>query len=152
MVKPEILHDEVDSKFLPIFWNYLWFPLQSGTTMGMVIHDHPLMSRFPHDGKSNWQWYHLVDKTPAIGLDSVPQIKPIVEVVDNFNRAKKLAYAFEVRIGKGKLFVSSFRLHEKYDIKRPESAYLLQQTIQYLRSDHFNPEVQLSVGGDSRIV
>jgi beta-galactosidase len=146
MVKPGIMHDEVESKFLPIFWNYLWFPLQSGTTMGMVIHDHPLMSRFPHDGKSNWQWYHLVDKTPAIGLDSVPQVKPIVEVIDNFNRAKKLAYAFEVRIGKGKLFVSSFRLHEKYDIKRPESAYLLQQTIQYLRSDQFNPDVRLSVG------
>jgi beta-galactosidase len=146
MVKPEILHDEVHSKFLPIFWNYLWFPLQSGTTMGMVIHDHPLMSQFPHDGKSNWQWYHLVDKTPAIGLDSVPQVKPIVEVVDNFNRAKKLAYAFEVKVGKGKLFVSSFRLHEKYDIKRPESAHMLHQTIQYLRSEQFNPEVQLSVG------
>lgn len=146
MVKPGILHDEVDTKFLPIFWNYLWFPLQSGTTMGTIVHDHPLMSRFPHDGKSNWQWYHLVDKTSAIGLDSVPQIKPIVEVIDNFNRAKKLAYAFEARIGKGKLFVSSFRLQEKYDIKRPESAYLLQQTIQYLMSEEFDPTARLSVG------
>lgn len=146
MAKPGRLHDEVETKFLPIFWNYLWFPVQGGTTMGMVIHEHPLMSRFPHDGKSNWQWYHLVDGIPAIGLDALPRVRPIVEVVDNFNRAKKLAYAFEVRVGKGKLFVSSFRLSEGYDSKRPEAAHLFQQTVQYLRSEQFNPEVRLSVG------
>lgn len=146
MAKTDNMHDYVDSKFLPIFWNYLWFPLQSGTTMGMVVHDHPLTSRFPHDGKSNWQWYHLVDKTPAVCLDSVPQIKPIVEVIDNFNRGKKLAYAFEVKIGKGKLFVSTLRLNERYDIKRPETAYLFQQIVQYLRSEQFDPAARVSVG------
>jgi beta-galactosidase len=146
MVKPGRLHDEVDSKFLPIFWNYLWFPGQEGTTMGMVVHGHPLTSRFPHEGTSNWQWYHLVDRTPAIGLDSVPQIKPIVEVMDNFNRGKKLAYAFEAQIGKGKLYVSTFRLSEGYDIKRPESAYMLQQTVDYLMSGDFNPSARLSIG------
>jgi beta-galactosidase len=146
MAKADNMHDYVNSKFLPIFWNYMWFPLQSGTTMGMVVHDHPLMSRFPHDGKSDWQWYHLVDKTPAICLDSVPQIKPVVEVIDNFNRGKKLAYAFEVKIGQGKLFVSTLRLNERYDIKRPESAYLFQQIVHYLRSDQFDPDARVSVG------
>ncbi|CAG7600576.1 Beta-galactosidase [Paenibacillus solanacearum] len=146
MARADNMHDYVNSKFLPIFWNYMWFPLQSGTTMGMVIHDHPLMSQFPHDGKSNWQWYHLVDKTPAICLDSVPQIQPVVEVIDNFNRGKKLAYAFEVKIGKGKLFVSSLRLNERYDIKRPETAYLFQHIVQYLRSSQFDPAVRVSVG------
>jgi beta-galactosidase len=146
MVKPGRLHDSVETKFLPIFWNYLWFPGQEGTTMGMVIHEHPLMKRFPHDGTSNWQWYHLVDKTPAVSLDSVPKVRPVVEVMDNFNRGKKLAYAFEAQVGKGKLFVSTFRLSEGYDIKRPESAYLFSQTLDYLLGGEFNPPVRLSIG------
>src|SRR5699024_6422638 len=105
------------------FWNYLWFPEQKGTTMGMIINNHPAFDQFPHFGHSDWQWYHLVDGATAISLDSLPSVTPIVEVIDNFNRAKRLAYAFETRVGKGKLFVSSFRFNDVNDLKRPETAF-----------------------------
>ncbi|WP_462409329.1 glycoside hydrolase family 2 protein [Neobacillus sp. Marseille-QA0830] len=136
--------DEVNTRFLPIFWNYLWFPAQIGTTMGMIIHDHPSLENFPHDGRSNWNWFHLVDRATAINLESVPQIKPIVEVIDNHNRGKHLAYSFEIKVGEGKLYVSTFNIVK--NLKRPEVESLFHETIHFLMSDEFNPSANVTVG------
>ncbi|RCW65869.1 glycoside hydrolase family 2 protein [Saliterribacillus persicus] len=137
-------YDEVKTRFLPIFWNYIWFPTQIGTTMGMIIHDHPSLSNFSHDGRSNWNWFHLVDQAVAINLENVPQVKPIVEVVDNHNRGKHLAYSFEMKIGAGKLYMTSFQLLNS--LKRPEAEVFLHESIHYLMSDDFNPEADVTVG------
>ncbi|HSS97955.1 MAG TPA: hypothetical protein VLK33_13035, partial [Terriglobales bacterium] len=79
-------------------------------------------------------------------LDAVPFIEPIVEVVDNFNRAKRLAYAFEAQIGAGKLFVSTWRLSAPNAAGRPEARFLLSEISRYLQSDAFAPTQKLSVG------
>jgi beta-galactosidase len=136
--------DEVKTRFLPIFWNYIWFPSQVGTTMGMIIHEHPSLNGYPHDGTSNRNWYHLVDSATAINLETVPQIKPIVEVIDNHNRGKHLSYCFEAKIGEGSLFVTSFTIMQ--NLKRPEVESLLHQNIQYLMSEEFSPTAHLTVG------
>lgn len=139
-------HDEIITRYLPIFWNYLWFPEQTGTTMGIVNRSHPVLKNFPNDGHSDWQWYHLIDHTIALGLDMIPKVQPIVESIDNFSRAKRLAYAFEVNIGKGKLFVSTFKFADTNIMKLPEARYLFFEIINYLNSDQFKPDVTLSVG------
>lgn len=112
--------------------------------MGMMIHEHPSLRGYPHDGRSNWNWFHLVDRACAINLDTVPQINPIVEVIDNHNRGKHLTYCFETNIGKGSLFVSSFNILQH--LKRPEVEALLHQNIHYLMSEEFCPTSKLSVG------
>ncbi|WP_042462348.1 glycoside hydrolase family 2 protein [Neobacillus dielmonensis] len=136
--------DEVKTRFLPIFWNYVWFPSQVGTTMGMIIHDHPSLKNYPHDGTSNWNWFYLVDRAVALNLDTVPQVEPIVEVIDNHNRGKHLTYSYEVNIGEGKLFVTSFNILPY--LKRPEAEALLHQYINYLMSEKFTPTSTLTVG------
>ncbi len=140
------LHDSVPTRYLPPFWSYLWFPDNVSNVMGMLIHEHPVLARFPHDNASDWQWYSLVNDTPAICLDSVPFIEPIVEVVDNFSRAKRLCYAFEARVGAGRLFVSTWRLTNSDILPLPEARFLLRETIGYLLGDQFAPAQQLSVG------
>lgn len=146
MAHSEDLYDEVTTRYIPPFWSFLWFPTQVGHTMGMKIEPHPALGRFPNDGFSNWQWYHLVDMTSAIALDTIPHVKPIIEVVDNFNRSKRLAYAFEARIGQGSLFVSTIRLTDAESRKRPETAFLTQEIIRYLLSGDFRPAEELTVG------
>lgn len=146
MAKENGQHDEVLTRYLPIFWNYLWFPEQVGTTMGMRIHPHPVFDDFPNDGHSDWGWYHLVDRTIAINLELTPNVKPIIEVIDNFNRAKRLAYVYEVNVGKGKLFVSTLNLTDRKMMKRPESHFLLFKIIEYLKSTKFQPSSTISVG------
>ncbi|MFS0880554.1 glycoside hydrolase family 2 protein [Metabacillus niabensis] len=146
MAQPNEAYDEVATKYLPIFWNYLWFSEQAGTTMGMIIHKHPSLKYFPHDRFTDWQWYHIVNNAVALNLDSLPNVKPIVEVIDNFNRAKRLAYAFEAKVGKGKLFVSTFNFLEKNMMKQPEVHTLYLELLNYLNSDEFNPSSCIKVG------
>lgn len=146
MPSAKALHGSVPTRYLPPFWSYLWFPDNVSNVMGMLIHDHPALTRFPHDGASDWQWYSLVNDAPAICLDSVPFVEPIVEVVDNFSRAKRLCYAFEAQVGAGRLFVSTWRLTDTTVMIRPEARYLLSETIRYLLGEAFKPDQKLSVG------
>jgi beta-galactosidase len=140
------LYGAVPTRYLPPFWSYLWFPDNVSHVMGMIIHDHPALQKFPHDGVSDWQWYTLVNDAPAICLDTVPFIAPIVEVVDNFSRAKRLCYCFEAQVGAGRLFVSTFRLADPAVLIRPEARFLLAEICDYLLSDRFAPTQKLSVG------
>jgi len=88
----------------------------------------------------------MVVGAPALCLDSVPQLPPIVEVIDNFNRAKRLAYAFEARVGRGRLFVSTWQLQSRDVIQRPEARFLFHEVLRYLRSAEFDPVAELTVG------
>lgn len=145
MPRSDQIYDYVRTRYLPPFWSYLHFPDNVSSVMGMIINDHSVLQDFPHDGFSNWQWYDLVNNAPAISLDAQPNLQPIVEVVDNFNRAKRLTYAFETQIGKGRLFVSTWQLSETSVIGRPEAAFLFHQVVDYLTSDSFVPTIYLSV-------
>jgi hypothetical protein len=140
------LYDYVPTRYLPPFWSYLHFPDNVSSVMGMIIPEHPALTGFPHDGVSDWQWYSLVNDSPAICLDSVPFVQPIVEVIDNFNRAKRLCYAFETRIGQGRLFVSTWRLYDRSVAGHPEARFLFHEIVQYLCSPAFDPAQKLSIG------
>ncbi|MBA3868522.1 MAG: hypothetical protein H0X30_05165 [Anaerolineae bacterium] len=140
------IYDQVQTRYIAPFWSYLHFPDSLSFVMGMIINKHPALADFPHDGLSDWQWYSLVNETPAIGLDSVPFIKPIVEVVDNFNRAKRLAYAFEAQVGAGRLLVSTWRLYDPIVNGRPEARYLMSSILRYLQSAEFAPTQRLTSG------
>lgn len=140
------LHDSVPTRYLPPFWSYLHFPDNVSSVMGMIVHDHPALAGFPHDSCSDWQWYNLVNDTPAICLDSIPFVEPVVEVIDNFNRAKRLCYAFEARVGRGSLFVSTWRLADPVVSGRPEARHLFDEVVHYLRGEAFAPTDEISVG------
>lgn len=146
MPAADYLFDHVQTRYVPPFWSYLWFADNVSTVMGTLIHAHPALGRFPHDGTSDWQWYSLFNDAPAICLDSVPHIQPIVEVVDNFNRAKRLCYAFEAQVGAGRLFVSTWRMKDPVVFQRPEGRYLFSEILSYIRSSAFAPTQRLSVG------
>ncbi|WP_123041400.1 glycoside hydrolase family 2 protein [Cohnella candidum] len=140
------IYDFVLTKYLPVFWNYLMFSEQAGGTMGTIIHGHPAIGDFPHDGKSDWHWYELFNGSPAISLDTAPGIDPIIEPIDNFNRAKRLAYAFEANVGEGQLLVTSLAFRDVDDLKKPAAAYLFRQLLNYARSGDFQPKGTLTLG------
>ncbi|MEC0125883.1 glycoside hydrolase family 2 [Paenibacillus pabuli] len=141
------LYDRVETKYLPVFWNYLMFATQPGATMGMHLQDSvPLLGSFPYDRASDWHWYHLVNGAPAICLDTLEGVQPLIEVIDHFHRGKRLAYVFEAKVGKGKLLVSSLPFTDTSLMKRPEAAYLFQEMVSYLLGEEFHPESSISVG------
>jgi hypothetical protein len=71
-------------------------------------------------------------------LDTMPPgYKPIVQVIDNCERAHKLAAIFEVKVGRGKLLVCSINLPALLD--KPEARQLFNSLLRYMESDHFDP-------------
>jgi hypothetical protein len=139
------LYSSVPTRFLPPFWSYLLFPDNVSNVMGTILHPHPSLSGFPHDGSSDWQLFHLVDGAPAICLDALPSVAPIVEVIDNPSRAKRLAYSFEARVGKGRLFVMTFRFNDRWIGSLPEARDMFRRNLDYLQGDGFSPDARLTV-------
>ncbi|HQU86559.1 MAG TPA: glycoside hydrolase family 2 TIM barrel-domain containing protein, partial [Pyrinomonadaceae bacterium] len=93
---------------VPVFWNRLMNPAW-GRMLGLwVDKQHAALSQFPTENFNDWQWTEIIKNARAINLDKLPKnIQPIVQPIDDWNRNYKLGMIFEVKVGKGKLLVSS---------------------------------------------
>lgn len=139
------LQDAVVSRFESLFWSYLWFTRQPNQTMGITVDPHPALGGFPHDGHSDWQWFHLVDGAAAVSLDHLPlTLRPIVGGIDNWNRGKRLGYLFEARVGRGRFLMTTLRLLEGYP-SHPEAVYLLDALLHYAIAPTSEPDVELTL-------
>ena len=133
----------VEGRFAPVFWSPVHFPDQPGT-MGIVCDpQQAALKNFPTDFYSNWQWWHLITSSKTMVLDSLPALTPIVRVIDNFFRNRKMANVIEVKVGKGKLIISSIDLSHNLD-KRPAASQLRYSLEKYMNSKAFDPAVELN--------
>ena len=127
----------LEGKFLPVFWSPLHFPKQAGT-MGLLCDPrHPALAAFPTDMHSDWQWWNLVKRSRVMVLDSIPQVSPIVESVDNFVNNRRLAQIFETSVGKGSLIFSSIDLLTD---NLPELRQMQYSLLKYMQSSEFHPD------------
>lgn len=136
----------IESKFLPVFWSPVHFPRQAGGMGVSAKAGHPSLKGFPNDGHSDWQWWNPVKNARVMQLDSIidkntgSNIDPIVGVVDNFYRNRRLGYIFEAKCGNGNILVSSINLNAD----GPEMKSLLNGILQYLQSKEFNPRNEVT--------
>lgn len=128
----------VEGKFVQVFWSPVHFPDQPGT-MGLLIDpSHPAFTHFPTDTHTNWQWWDLCKKSRTMVIDSLPELTPIVENVDNFMKNRRLSSIIEARCGNGTIIVSSMDLLS--DIaNRPVARQLRYSILKYMNSDRFKP-------------
>jgi hypothetical protein len=106
-----------------------------------VIHEHPLMRDFPHDGYCDWQFYSMIESARTVVFNDfgIP-FQPIVEIVSSYKMIRKQASLFELRIGKGGLLVCTLNL----DPSDPGARYLHHRLLRYLASDAFLPIVTVT--------
>lgn len=107
---PEFLANPfcVKSAFEPIFWNMQWFPGQTRQLGILCDPAHPAFKSFPNDGHTDWQWWDLLNQSTVMNLDTFPAgFRPVVQVIDDWNKNRKLGAVFEVQVGKGRLLVCS---------------------------------------------
>ncbi len=127
----------ITGKFVPVFWSPVHFPDQPGT-MGLLMDpNHAAFRDFPTDFYSNWQWWDLCKNSKTVILDKLA-VDPIVTVIDNFFKNRKLGNVFEARVGKGLLVFSSVDLHTDLE-KRPVARQLRSSLINYMKSSDFKP-------------
>jgi hypothetical protein len=131
-------------RFLPVFWSPIWFPSQKPKTMGLLLDPkHPLFAKFPTESHTNWQWYDLMQKSRYFILDEMPtSYRPILQVVDNFERNHKLGIIFEGRVGKGRLLACGFNLPNQE--KDPVARQLLAGIHSYVGSPAFQPKQEFT--------
>jgi hypothetical protein len=67
-----------------------------------------------------------------------PELRPIVQVIDDWNTNRKLGLLFEARVGRGKLLVCSMDLRTNLD-ERPVARQMLHSLLSYANSNAFAP-------------
>lgn len=139
--------------FSSIFWNTAWTGGQKPHTLGILCNpDHPALAQFPTEYHSNWQWWDAMSHADAIKLNDFPvELKPIVRIIDDWVSNRRLALLFEAKVGKGKILVSGIDLHTDLE-NRLEAKQLLHSLTEYMRSDKFDPQVEISLEALEEIV
>ncbi len=127
----------ITGKFVPVFWSPVHFPDQPGT-MGLLMDPkHAAFREFPTDFYSNWQWWDLCKNSKTIVLDNLT-VDPIVTVIDNFFKNRKLGNVFEAKVGKGLLVFSSVDIHTDLG-NRTVARQLKNSLVNYMKSVDFKP-------------
>lgn len=151
--KQEELSTHIKGAFASDFWCYPMFrSICEGKqaepapgTLGILCDEqHPAFHSFPTEFHSNWQWWPIVMNSHSLILDDLPEsFRPIVQVIDNFERNHKLALIFEAKVGEGSLLVCASDLLGQQD--KPEVRQLIHSLLNYAASEDFKPSDKLSI-------
>lgn len=145
----ESIQECVPGEFKSSFWSPIRpFSQTKGgyRTMGILCDpEHKALADFPTDSYSNWQWWDVMLNSKTMVINSLPStLKPVVQVVDNYDRNYRLANIIEAKVGKGKLMVCSVDLSQKMCDKYPVIRQLRYSLHRYMDSSKFKPTSTLS--------
>lgn len=131
------------SSFHNHFWNpimFKWAPM----TLGWLIHDDSsVFDHFVTENHPDWQWWDILNYAKVIELQETPQaLRPFIQTIDSYDSNRKLGIGFEARVGGGKLLVLALDTQKDMD-KRPATCQLLESIDRYVKSEKFNPQVEL---------
>jgi hypothetical protein len=135
------IDSDIPPGFTTIFWNTQWTRRQPPHTLGILCDPkHPALRGFPTEFHSNWQWWDLVTKSRFMVLDEFAfDLRPVVQVIDDWNTNRKLGLLFEAKVGQGKLLVCSIDLRTNLD-ERPAARQMLHSLLSYINSNAFAPK------------
>lgn len=139
-------YGKVPPGFTTIFWNTQFTARQQPHTLGILCNpQHPALAEFPTEFHSNWQWWYLVTKSQIMILNALPpELRPIVQVIDDWNTNRKLGLIFEAKVNEGKLLICSIDLQSNID-KCPVARQMFHCLLAYMQSDNFNPGLQCDI-------
>ncbi|MGN0592724.1 MAG: glycoside hydrolase family 2 TIM barrel-domain containing protein [Ruminococcus sp.] len=149
---PNTVKEAIQGFYCTDFWCYPMFrsisewmkkPVPVGT-MGLCIQEaHPALTGFLSEQYSTPQWYDIVSHADCAILDDMPSgYRPIVQMIDNFERNYRLGILFEAKVGAGSLLVCTSRLNEI--MMRAEVRQFAAGILSYAASEDFSPETEMS--------
>jgi hypothetical protein len=127
--------------------DYWTWPMFNGTpgTLGLLVRDmHPALAAFPTRFHSERQWSAIAHASTPVLLFATPATyRPIVQVIDNYERNEKLGLVFEAQVGPGRLLVCAVDLLGEKLRDRAEAKQLLASLLRYAGSEAFAPGATL---------
>ena len=139
------LKQSLGGAFITDFWCYPMFKKYNPPgTMGILLDPkHPVFAKFPTDFHSDWQWWRLTKNGRPMILDALPKnFRPLVQVIDNFERNHRLGLLWEAQIGSGKLLVCSSDILGQQN--QPEVRQFYQSLLDYAASPAFLPTTSIT--------
>jgi len=135
-------HGVIPPGFTSIFWNTAWTRRQAPPTLGSLCDPaHPALREFPTEFHSNWQWWDLVSQSQFMILNEFPaELRPIVQIIDDWVTNRKLGLVFEAQVNGGKLLVCSIDLETDLE-HRPVARQMRQSLLAYMNSEKFAPQL-----------
>lgn len=132
--------------FSPVFWNTAWTNNAPPQTLGFLCDpDHAVFGAFPNDGYSDFQWKELAVSCNAMVMDEFSHdFRPLVYIIDDWFKNRKLGVLFEGKVGRGNLMVCSIDLDTDLD-KRLSAAQFRQSILEYMASDQFKPQHEIDL-------
>ena len=129
------------------------FHTQDRQTLGLLCDPkHPALAGFPTEFFQDWQWDEIVTRAQGMVLDALPkELRPIVQVIDDWNTNRRLGLVWECRVGSGKLLVCSADLSKDLE-KRPAARQLRESLLSYMAGKSFKPKVQVGKDDLARLL
>ena len=136
---------EVAIGFSSIFWNTSYTNHQPPHTLGLLCNPrHPLFAAFPTERSSNYQWHDIVTHAQVLILNDLPAgLPPLIQPIDDWYENRRLALAFEARVGQGRLLVCSADLDTDLAQRLP-ARQLRYSLLKYMNSKQFAPRQELT--------
>jgi hypothetical protein len=109
-------------------------------TLGFVCNPaHPVFNSFPTEDHSNYQWRELVNDAQVMNIETFPTtVKPLLQNIDTWFLNRRLSMLMEVRVGKGRLMITSLDLTNDLS-HRIVAQQLRYSLLKYMQSSAFNP-------------
>lgn len=136
----EHLPSSIQAQFTSDFWSVGTFAAQEGGMGQLIDEKHPIFKNFPTEFHTNWQWWLMASQRAVIFPHPV---KAIVTEMDSYAYMRPMAQLAEFKCGGGKLLFSSMGLQNLQQY--PEGRALLHAIYQYMDSEAFAPEEEISV-------
>lgn len=137
------VQSDADPVFSGISWNTVWSGMPPNLLGILCDPSHPALKHFPTAYHSNWQWWDVVRNSKPMVLDQMPfSFKPLIQMVPDWNRPRKIGLVFEAKVGKGSLLVSGIDLRNNLD-QRPVARQLLYSLKAYIGGNEFLPSAEV---------
>jgi len=129
-----------------VFWNTAWTGNQPPHTMGILCDpEHAAFKGFPTESHTDAQWWDAVTRSQVMILDGfAASLVPLIQPIDTWFENRRLALAFEARVGEGRLIVCSIDLKTNID-ERPSTKQLAASIIDYMNSNSFHPKTDIGL-------
>ena len=139
------MENTVPCSFTTVFWAASWFP-ERHETMGILCDpQHPALKLFATSSHSDWQWWELMCKSHAFDLTNGPAaLEPIVQIIDDAAKSRRLGAVIEAKVGGGKLLATSFDIVREPQI-RLAARQLRASLLSYAASQEFDPKTELEL-------
>ncbi|NLD88192.1 MAG: hypothetical protein GX633_08055 [Clostridiales bacterium] len=118
----------------------------AGRTAGnlaTVIENHPLNETFEHDTSCGWQFMSLMEDAKCLYYPPETEVpfEPVIEVVSSYKWIRRQAAVCEMKVGKGRLLISTFNVRRE-DVS---SLWWKNNLLCYITGRKFDPKTNVSL-------